>query len=97
MMVRPQGYQMPPHAPLARDAVRYVEQPVAAVIAQHRYGARDATELVLVDYEPLPAVVDPERALETSSSSPPRSRPGRTKGERGETTTRCRSWWHDTR
>jgi carbon-monoxide dehydrogenase large subunit len=64
MMVRPPGYQVPPHTPLARDAVRYVGQPIAAVIAQDRYRARDATELVLVDYEPLPAVVDPEGALD---------------------------------
>jgi carbon-monoxide dehydrogenase large subunit len=46
------------------DRVRYVGEPVAAVVASSRYVAEDACELVEVDYEPLEAVVDPERALE---------------------------------
>ncbi|HKP18761.1 MAG TPA: xanthine dehydrogenase family protein molybdopterin-binding subunit [Gaiellaceae bacterium] len=49
---------------LARDRVRYVGEPVAAVVASSRYAAEDACELVEVDYEPLDAVVDPEQALE---------------------------------
>ncbi len=50
--------------PLATDKVRYVGDPVAAVIAETRYAARDAAALVEVDYEPLPAaVVDPEAGL----------------------------------
>jgi carbon-monoxide dehydrogenase large subunit len=48
---------------LPRDRVRYVGEPVAAVVASSRYAAEDACELVEVDYEPLDAVVDPERAL----------------------------------
>ena len=48
---------------LALDRVRVVGEPVAVVVATERYAARDAAELVEVDYEPLPAVVDPERAL----------------------------------
>jgi carbon-monoxide dehydrogenase large subunit len=48
---------------LARDRVRYVGEPVAAVVASSRYAAEDACDLIEVDYEPLDAVVDPERAL----------------------------------
>jgi aerobic carbon-monoxide dehydrogenase large subunit len=49
---------------LARGKVRYVGEPVAVVVAEDRYDAEDLVALVEVDYEPLPAVVDPERALE---------------------------------
>lgn len=45
------------------DRVTYVGQPVAMVIAADRYLAEDALELIEVDYEPLPAVADPEAAL----------------------------------
>ncbi len=48
---------------LPRDRVRYVGEPVAAVVASTRYLAEDACELVEVEYEPLDAVVDPEQAL----------------------------------
>jgi aerobic carbon-monoxide dehydrogenase large subunit len=48
---------------LARDKVRYVGEPVAVVVAKDRYDAEDLLTLVEVDYDPLPAVVDPERAL----------------------------------
>jgi 2-furoyl-CoA dehydrogenase large subunit len=48
----------------ATDKVRFVGEPVAVVVARNRYLAEDAAELVDVDYEPLPAVVDPEKALE---------------------------------
>jgi carbon-monoxide dehydrogenase large subunit len=54
----------PNHRPLAVDKARYVGDGIAVVIAETRGEARDAAELVQVDYEPLPAVVDPERALE---------------------------------
>ena len=53
----------PNHRPLAVDEARYVGDGVAVVIAESREAARDAAELVQVDYEPLPVVVDPERAL----------------------------------
>jgi carbon-monoxide dehydrogenase large subunit len=49
---------------LASDKVRYVGEPVAIVVAEDRYVAEDVAELVAVDYEPLPAVADPERAME---------------------------------
>jgi 2-furoyl-CoA dehydrogenase large subunit len=48
----------------ATDKVRFVGEPVAVVVARDRYLAEDAAELVDVEYEPLPAVVDPEKALE---------------------------------
>jgi carbon-monoxide dehydrogenase large subunit len=51
-------------AVLATDKVRYQGQEVAFVVAQDRYSARDALELINVEYEPLPPVVDAERALD---------------------------------
>src|SRR5881296_3799857 len=48
----------------ATDKARFVGEPVAVLVAKTRYIAEDAAELVRVRYEPLPAVVDPERALE---------------------------------
>jgi carbon-monoxide dehydrogenase large subunit len=47
-----------PRPPLAEGEVRFVGDPVALVLAESRYLAEDAAELVDVDYEPLPAVVD---------------------------------------
>jgi carbon-monoxide dehydrogenase large subunit len=49
--------------PLAQDRVRYVGEPVALVVADDRYAAEDAAELVAADYEPLPPVPDVEAAL----------------------------------
>jgi carbon-monoxide dehydrogenase large subunit len=57
-----QGMKVPPHPVLAVGKVRYVGEGVAAVVAADRYGARDALDLVEVDYEPLPAVVDADKA-----------------------------------
>jgi carbon-monoxide dehydrogenase large subunit len=48
---------------LPRDRVRYVGEPVAAVVASTRYVAEDACEAIGVEYEPLEAVVDAEQAL----------------------------------
>jgi carbon-monoxide dehydrogenase large subunit len=48
---------------LATEVVRYVGEPVAAVITEDRYQGEDAAELVVVDYEPLPVVVASEDAL----------------------------------
>ena len=56
--------KVPPHPPLADGKVRYVGEPVAVVVADDSYRARDAADLVEVDYEPLDAVTDPEKALE---------------------------------
>ncbi len=52
---------------LAVDRVRFMGDPVAAVVATDRYEAEDAARLVDVEYEPLPAVVDPELALEPAT------------------------------
>jgi carbon-monoxide dehydrogenase large subunit len=49
--------------PLARDKVRYVGEPVVAVLAENRYLAEDALELIEIAYEPLPPLVDPELAM----------------------------------
>jgi aerobic carbon-monoxide dehydrogenase large subunit len=51
-------------AVLATDKVRFQGQEVAFVVAEDRYSARDALELINVEYEPLPAVIDAERALD---------------------------------
>ena len=51
-------------AVLATDKVRFQGQEVAFVVAQDRYAARDALELINVEYEPLPVVVDAKRALD---------------------------------
>ncbi|MCH6169539.1 xanthine dehydrogenase family protein molybdopterin-binding subunit [Pseudonocardia alaniniphila] len=48
---------------LATDKVRFVGEPVAAVLTEHSYQGQDAADLVEVDYDPLPAVVDPREAL----------------------------------
>jgi len=52
------------HWPLALDRVRHVGEPVAVVVAQSAAMARDATELIEVEYQPLPAVVSPLDAVE---------------------------------
>ena len=51
-------------AVLATDKVRFQGQEVAFVVAEDRYSARDALELIDVEYEPLPAVVDARHALD---------------------------------
>ena len=53
----------PPNKILARDKVRYVGDAVAAVVATSRAEAFDAIDAIEIDYEPLPAVSDPESAL----------------------------------
>jgi aerobic carbon-monoxide dehydrogenase large subunit len=54
----------PLRTPLAEDKVYYVGHPVAAIVAETRQQAQDAADDVLVEYEDLPAVVDPRRAVE---------------------------------
>ncbi len=61
------GLKAPFHPVLAVDAVRYVGEPVVAIIATHRYTARDAADLVQIEYDPLPAVVDSEAAAKPDS------------------------------
>ena len=55
--------KVPDHRVLARDKVYFVGHPIAAVVATDRYAARDAVDLVMVDYEDLPAVTDVEAAV----------------------------------
>ena len=62
------GLKKPAHPPLARGCVRYVGEPVVAVIAEDQYSARDAAEKVEVDYEAQAAVVDMEKALADGSN-----------------------------
>ena len=50
--------------PLAKDIVRYVGDGVAVVVAESRYQAEDALELINVEYETLPVVVSPEAAMQ---------------------------------
>jgi len=53
----------PEHRAVAVDTVRYAGEPVAVVVARDRYVARDAADAIVVAYDPLPAVVDPELAM----------------------------------
>src|SRR5947199_8658562 len=55
-------------AVLATDKVRFQGQEVAAVIAEDRYVAHDALELIDVEYEPLDAITDPFKAMDASTS-----------------------------
>jgi len=53
-----------PRSVLANDTVRFVGEPVAIVVAETLEQARDAAEAVMVDYDPLPAVVDVHEAVQ---------------------------------
>jgi len=55
--------KVPDYRVLATDKVYFVGHPIAAVVATDRYAARDAVDLVMVDYDDLPAVVDVEEAV----------------------------------
>jgi carbon-monoxide dehydrogenase large subunit len=57
------GLRVPHHSILAKDRVYFVGHPVAVVVATDRYIAADAADAVEVDYDVLPAVADPEKAL----------------------------------
>ena len=56
-------FPSPPHRAVAVDVVRYAGEPVAVVVASNRYVARDAADAIVVDIDPLPAVIDPELAM----------------------------------
>ena len=51
-------------AVLATDKVRFQGQEIAFVVARERYAARDALELIAVEYEPMPPVIDARTALD---------------------------------
>src|SRR5215470_10343794 len=57
------GLRVPFHHLLAQDRVYFAGHPVAVVVATDRYLARDAADAIEVEYEPLPAVTDPEKAI----------------------------------
>lgn len=78
---------------LANGTVRHVGEPVAIVIASDRFAARDAADLVEIDYDPLPCVVDAEKALEPGAprrctSSSPTTSPARSRWRRTASTPR---------
>ncbi len=54
-------------AVLATDKVRFQGQEVAAVIAEDLYTAKDALELIVVEYEPIEPIVTPQRAMEANA------------------------------
>src|SRR5829696_3336495 len=56
-------FPSPPHYAVAIDTVRYAGEPVAVVVASDRYLARDAADAIVVSYDTLPAVIDPELAM----------------------------------
>ncbi len=62
------GLKAPAHTVLAGNRVYFLGHPVAVVVARDRYVATDAVELIEVDYDPLPVVTDPERAIEANTS-----------------------------
>lgn len=51
------GYYATPIWPLARGKVRYVGEPVVAIVAESRYAAEDALEQITIEYEPLPFAI----------------------------------------
>jgi carbon-monoxide dehydrogenase large subunit len=58
----------PERRPMAVGTARFVGDPVAVIVAESRYAARDALDLVEIDYEMLPAVSDVEAALEPGAA-----------------------------
>ena len=60
-----------PRPPLAEGEVKFVGDPVALVVADNRYVAEDAVDLVEVDYTPLPALVDFRKAVGGAASDVP--------------------------
>jgi len=60
--VKGQPMKEPPYPPLAQGKVRHVGERVAVVIAETQAQARDAAEMIEVDYQPLPAVVSAAKA-----------------------------------
>jgi carbon-monoxide dehydrogenase large subunit len=68
---------------LADGKVLFQGQEVAFVVAEDRYIAADAIELVEVEYEELPVVVDPFKALEPDAPSCARTSPGRWRAPTG--------------
>lgn len=64
----PSVRKSPTHYAMATDVVRYVGEPIAAVLSEDLYSARDAVEQVEIDFEPLSAVVDPDVATQAGTA-----------------------------
>src|SRR5678816_976450 len=62
-----EGLKVPQYPVLARKKVLFVGQPVIAVVANDRYAARDAVDLIDIDFDPLDVVVDAESAMQSTS------------------------------
>src|SRR6184192_4109831 len=60
--------KVPDYRVLATDKVLFVGHPIAVVIAENRYAAKDAADLIQVDYEELPVVLDEEKATQPGSA-----------------------------
>src|SRR6266536_3308348 len=69
LILAPPNTKNPPRLTLATDVVRFAGEPVAFVVALDRASARDAADLVEVEYAPLPALVDPEQASQPGAPS----------------------------
>ena len=65
-----QTFSSTAHPVLAKDFVGYVGQPVAAVYSTDPYEAEDLIDSVEVDYEPLPGISDPEKAIDFEPINP---------------------------
>ncbi|WP_119071306.1 xanthine dehydrogenase family protein molybdopterin-binding subunit [Rubrobacter indicoceani] len=70
------GMSVPEHPALAYETVRFVGDGVAVVVAENRYAARDALDLIQVGYEPLPAVLGAEEAAKPGASELHKNVPG---------------------
>ena len=92
----PDGQAMaePPRYPLARGTVRHVGEPAAIVLAETAAVAQDAADLLQIDYEPLPAVVDARAALGAQAPRLHDSAPGNVcfRFERGDATATARAF-----
>src|ERR1700681_3700787 len=56
-------FPSPVHRAMAVDVVRYAGEALAVVVGSDRYLARDAADAIVIDYEMLPSVIDPELAM----------------------------------
>ncbi len=70
------GLIVPPRPALAADRVRHVGEAVAMVLAPTAQAARDAAERIVVQYDPLPAVIDPRAALAAAAPTLHSAAPG---------------------
>jgi aerobic carbon-monoxide dehydrogenase large subunit len=65
---RMRGYYATPILALAHGKVRYVGEPIVGVVADSRYLAEDAVEMIAIDFEPLPVVSDPVAAAQPGAA-----------------------------